>query len=276
MSARVRIACLILLTILASGVRGEGLRYLSADALNVVELLPAPAAIDSEEARAERDLMVAIQEQRTEGQVARCRSEVKVTLAAFARVMGPWFTAENLPRLEQLVKHAEKDTKVFSDAAKNHFLRKRPAAEDPRIQIAVENEDSPSYPSGHATRGIVFATIIAQLAPQQRAALLERGREIGWDRVIAGVHHPSDIIAGRVVGQAVARALLASPQFQKIWLPREPSSSRCKNRNRGPSRHKPAEAGRGTRRASRGSSLTPWYYPGVQGGATTQAGCLRY
>jgi len=215
MSIRVQSACLILLMFLASGVRAEELRYLSADALNAVELLPTPATIDSEEARAERDLMVTLQRQRTEGQVARCRSEVKVTLAAFARVMGPWFTAENLPRLAQLLKHAEKDVVVFSGVAKTHFARKRPAAEDPRIQIAVENEDSPSYPSGHATRGIVFATIIAQLAPQQQAALLERGREIGWDRVIAGMHHPSDIIAGRVVGQAVARALLANPQFQE-------------------------------------------------------------
>jgi acid phosphatase (class A) len=215
MSARVRIAGLILLTLLASGVRAEGLRYLSADAVNVVELLPAPAAIDSEEARAERDLMVALQQQRTEGQVARCRSEVKVTLAAFARVMGPWFTEENLPRLAQLLKHAEKDAGVFSGAAKNHFARKRPAAEDPRIKIAVENEDTPAYPSGHAMRGILFATILAQLAPQQQAPLLERGREIGWDRVIAGMHHPSDIVAGRVVGQAVARSLLASPRFQE-------------------------------------------------------------
>lgn len=215
MSSRVRIASLILLTFLVSGVRAEGLRYLSADALNAVELLPAPAAIDSEEGRAERDLMVALQQKRTEGQVARCRSEVKVTLAAFARVMGPWFTAENLPHLAQLLKHAEKEAAVFSGVAKNHFARKRPAAEDPRIEIAVENEDTPAYPSGHAMRGIVFAAIIAQLAPQQQAALLERGREIGWDRVIAGMHHPSDIIAGRVVGQAVARALLASPQFQQ-------------------------------------------------------------
>ena len=43
---------------------------------------------------------------------------------------------------------------------------------------------------------------------------MERGREIGWDRVIGGVHHPSDITAGRVLGLAVARALLRNPDFQ--------------------------------------------------------------
>ena len=42
---------------------------------------------------------------------------------------------------------------------------------------------------------------------------MERGREIGWDRVIAGLHHPSDIVAGRVLGQALAEAVLADPKF---------------------------------------------------------------
>jgi hypothetical protein len=190
-------------------------RYVSADVIDAIALLPAPPAADSGEARAERDLMVALQERRTEGEVARCRSEVIVTLNAFTRVMCPWFTEENLPRLAKLLDHAEKDTKTFSNAAKYHFQRKRPAGADPRIKPAVENENTPSYPSGHATRGIVFATVIAQLAPDQKAALFDRGREIGWDRVIAGMHHPSDIIAGRVLGQAVARALLHSPKFQE-------------------------------------------------------------
>ena len=43
---------------------------------------------------------------------------------------------------------------------------------------------------------------------------LERGREIGWDRVVAGLHHPTDIYAGRVLGQALAESLLADPKFQ--------------------------------------------------------------
>lgn len=215
MSNHARVASLALLLLIAASSRAETPHYLAPDAIDAVRLLPAPPAVDSEEARAERDLMVALQQQRTEGQTARCRSEVIVTLVAFARVMGPWFTVENLPSLAQLLKRAEHDALFFSAAAKNHFQRKRPAAEDPRIQIAVASEATPAYPSGHATRGMLFAVIIAQLAPQQEAALLERGREIGWDRVIAGMHHPSDIFAGRVIGQAAALALLANPRFQE-------------------------------------------------------------
>jgi acid phosphatase (class A) len=44
---------------------------------------------------------------------------------------------------------------------------------------------------------------------------LKRGQEIGWDRVIAGVHFPSDVYAGRVLGQTLAQAMLKSPDFQR-------------------------------------------------------------
>ncbi len=60
----------------------------------------------------------------------------------------------------------------------------------------------------------MYALILAELAPEHRDALLDRGREIGWDRVVAGLHHPSDIIAGRVLGQALAQSLLADPKFR--------------------------------------------------------------
>ena len=37
---------------------------------------------------------------------------------------------------------------------------------------------------------------------------------MGWDREIAGVHFPTDIYAGRVLGQALAHALLANPEIK--------------------------------------------------------------
>ena len=78
-----------------------------------------------------------------------------------------------------------------------------------------KNEKSPSYPSAHATCAMVYAIILAELAPYQRPALLERAREIGWNRVVAGAHYPSDVSAGRVLGQAIALALLSDRAFQE-------------------------------------------------------------
>jgi acid phosphatase (class A) len=45
-------------------------------------------------------------------------------------------------------------------------------------------------------------------------AILARGRQIGDDRVIGGVHFPSDVEAGRTLAQAIFAKLMASPDFQ--------------------------------------------------------------
>ena len=75
-------------------------------------------------------------------------------------------------------------------------------------------ENDYGYPSAHSTRGTVQALLLAELFPEHKEAILEIGRHLGWDRVLLGKHFPTDIYAGRVMGQALVRELLASPAFQ--------------------------------------------------------------
>jgi len=56
--------------------------------------------------------------------------------------------------------------------------------------------------------------VLAEVFPEKKEAILQIGRDIGWDRVLIGKHFLSDIQAGRVLGQAIVRELLASPAFQ--------------------------------------------------------------
>ncbi len=161
------------------------------------------------------DFLLALQEKRTPEQVARCRAEVKLNMSLFQGVLGPWFTAANLPKLDRLSQNVDKDVSHFVTMAKKHFNRPRPAQEDCRITWSVPPDASPAYPSGHSTWATVYALLLAEIAPERHAALLERGREIGWDRAMAGAHHYSDVVAGRVLGQALWQALLKSPQFRE-------------------------------------------------------------
>ena len=75
-------------------------------------------------------------------------------------------------------------------------------------------EKSFGYPSGHSTRGTVEALLLAELFPEHKEAILAIGRNIGWDRVLIGKHFPTDIYAGRVLGQAIVHELQSSPAFQ--------------------------------------------------------------
>jgi acid phosphatase (class A) len=54
---------------------------------------------------------------------------------------------------------------------------------------------------------------MAELFPAKKEDILQVGREIGWDRVLIGKHYPTDVYAGRVLGQTIARELLANPEF---------------------------------------------------------------
>src|SRR4029079_11967957 len=70
------------------------------------------------------------------------------------------------------------------------------------------------YPSGHASLGWLWGTILAELAPEHADALIARGIALGDRRVICGFHYPSDIVAGRLAAAALLQRLHADRKFQ--------------------------------------------------------------
>ena len=71
-----------------------------------------------------------------------------------------------------------------------------------------------SYPSGHSTIAHVFALILADLVPERRAEFLARADAAALNRVIGGVHHPSDIEAGKRLADLLYAEFLKSPAFR--------------------------------------------------------------
>jgi acid phosphatase (class A) len=107
-----------------------------------------------------------------------------------------------------------KDVGEPINTVKDHWKRRRPYQVDERLAVVSPEKDY-GYPSAHSTRGTLQALLLAELFPEHKEAILEIGRELGWDRVLLGKHFPTDIYAGRVLGQALGRELLASPAFQR-------------------------------------------------------------
>jgi acid phosphatase (class A) len=188
--------------------------YLAVNSIDVKAVLPDPPTAGSTEVADEIALVLRLQENRTQAAIERCLAEDKFSVFAFSTELGSWFTPQNCPQTAALFKRIESDAKVFGRAAKEHWQRPRPPLTDPRIKPIVPMDKESSYPSSHATRGVLYAEILAQLFPEKRAALVAHGQSIGWDRVIAGVHHPSDIFGGRTLGHALAGHMLAASDFQ--------------------------------------------------------------
>lgn len=188
--------------------------YLTPDSIDVVALLPDPPAADSAEHQAEFDVLLKLQQDR-DGMpvdVARAKDEEShLTVFAFADAVGPGFTKENCPKTAAFFKSAlSADLSYFNDVAKAHWNRPRPYT-DPRIHSLFKEHDG-SYPSGHSIRATLFGEVLAAaLPPEYREKVIARSQQMGWDREILGVHFPTDIYAGRILGHALAHALLANP-----------------------------------------------------------------
>jgi len=112
-----------------------------------------------------------------------------------------------------LLNEVQKEILAVVVICKTNFQRPRPYQADQRLSLG-RTVKSFSYPSYHSTFGTVEGALLAELFPQRAAAILETGRNLGWHRVLMGEHYPTDIYAGRVLGQAIVRELKTSAVFQ--------------------------------------------------------------
>jgi len=177
-------------------------------------ILSGPPARGSDTEKAEIAALLQWQNRRTAADVLRCESEQDANPFIFSEVIGDKFVDKNLPVTATLLKEVQSDIKGITAAAKAKWDRKRPPYVDDRIKPCVALETNGSYPSAHAVRGVVWSRILAEIFPEKKEALLKRGLLMGEDRVIAGIHFPSDVEAGQKLGNAIADQLLADPAFQ--------------------------------------------------------------
>ena len=174
----------------------------------LVGAFPQPG---SDGAKADEAVLMWLQRTRTPEEVLRAQSEVVPHLGLFSAVMGRELESGQCPLTAALARQAEADLRKVTGALKLAFARPRPYAVMPQLSPAVHREPSLSYPSGHSAWGMVEAAILARLEPAQAPAIEARGRLVGYDRALAGVHYPSDVEAGQRLGQAFAAAWLADP-----------------------------------------------------------------
>jgi hypothetical protein len=205
---------------LCLGLAPQSTTFVSPAEFDFDAILGNPPADDSAQHRQEVEHMLQLQASRTAQEELRCKAEEKVTPFVFAEILGPWFNPKDLPLTAKLFREVTLETTDVADVPKKKWSRVRPPLADPRIHPCVALEHTGSFPSGHATRGVVWATLLAEIFPDEKQQLMDRGRLIGQDRVIGGMHYPSDIAAGQKLGAEIAKKFLANEaflvQFEKV------------------------------------------------------------
>ena len=93
---------------------------------------------------------------------------------------------------------------VTAQGAKRAFNRARPY-DTGETEMLVRKPAGTSYPSGHPAVAQAIAAIVAPEVPGAARGLIEAvPRLVGFSRIYVGVHYPSDVLGGVLIGKAVA------------------------------------------------------------------------
>lgn len=195
--------------------------YLKPGTLDAMALIPPPPAAGSPAEAADRAGHAAGIAQKDGPRWATAVEDVKIlepgAFRSFACAAGAPIDETRTPKLASLLRRVVIDAGLATYAAKEHYARGRPfvGVAEPTVCVAAESlSGSAAYPSGHASVGWAWALILAELKPERANPILVRGREFGDSRVVCGVHWPTDVEAGRLVGAGVVARLHAEPAFQ--------------------------------------------------------------
>lgn len=188
--------------------------FLSPESLGRAALMPPVPLRHSPTDRADFARILSYQESRTPEDVKRAAAVVDVKLATlFGKPYGPLSSTE-VERWSPFFTKVQLDTDYWVQETKKLNRRPRPYQADRRVEPAVYKEWTRAYPSGHAAISRVFARLLSKLDRSREAAFLARADRIAEDRVLAGVHHPSDIRAGKLLAEKVLVALWSNPRFR--------------------------------------------------------------
>jgi acid phosphatase (class A) len=192
-------------------------KYLPADCTALVDLLPPPPTNGSPAALADLETVLRVQADRTPDQIKRAKRVASQSVMSFGQpVLGEWFTAKNLPRTQALFAEIDKESQSIVDAqVKKRYLRTRPYIFSPEVKPIVGRPDNTSYPSGHSAAAALWGTLLSAAFPERAAEFKTEIREAMWCRVLGGAHYPSDTVAGQMLGEAIAQAMLKSPAMQE-------------------------------------------------------------
>lgn len=87
---------------------------------------------------------------------------------------------------------------------KGKTLRPRPYEVRQEINLTGLPLDKFSFPSGHTLHAVLFSVIALSYYPQLAVILVPFVIMVGLSRVVLGLHYPSDVFAGALIGAAVA------------------------------------------------------------------------
>lgn len=99
---------------------------------------------------------------------------------------------------------------------KAKLIRQRPFASHPSILCATPPLDQYSFPSGHTLHAVLFGMLILTAFPALWPVVVPFVGLIALSRVILGLHYPSDVLVGAILGVILGSGIV---WLTKLLLP---------------------------------------------------------
>jgi undecaprenyl-diphosphatase len=94
---------------------------------------------------------------------------------------------------------------LLSDALGAIWPRRRPFARLPNIAALAAHTPERSFPSRHVASALAMAAVGGRAHYRLGTAMATLGWVLGLSRLAAGLHYPSDLLGGALLGAAVGR-----------------------------------------------------------------------
>lgn len=97
------------------------------------------------------------------------------------------------------------------------FDRPRPCHVLPDVQLLVSCGSGYSFPSSHAVNNLAAAVVLSHFLPRWSWAFFAFASLMAFSRVYVGVHYPSDVVGGGLIGVGCGWLIISVYQFAEQW-----------------------------------------------------------